>query len=132
MFSHLYQVSISLFMKNRKKYFFLVAFILFTLFAKAQTSYSDGCYVSSEGRAYIIINGTCRYGLLNCDPSISNNYIVITRTTTTACTTCGPTAKSGVLVDFNVFACPFDNNLIALILASACTGIFLIRRTRTV
>jgi len=116
-------------MKNKKKYFFLIAFILYTVFAKAQTSYSNGCYVSSEGRAYITISGVCRVGLQVCDPTVSNNYIVITRTTTTSCTTCGPTAKSGVLVDFNVFPCSIENNLIGLILLSAFSGIFIIRRS---
>lgn len=85
--------------------------LLFLLTQKiyGQTRYNNGCYVQSEGRAYVIINGECRFGLLVCNSSISNNYIVLNRTTTTACTTCGSSPRNGVIADFTVFPCPIDD-----------------------
>jgi len=116
-------------MKSLKKSLFLLIFILSTIFAKAQTSYSNGCYVAAEGRVYILINSVCRIGLQNCDPALSSNYIVITRRTTTSCTTCQTSAQAGVLVDFNVFPCPLDNYLFGLLIPIGFLGFQYLRRT---
>ena len=115
-------------MKNLKKSLFLLIFVLSAIFAKAQTSYSNGCYVAAERRVYISINSVCRIGLENCDPSLSNNYIVITRRTTTSCTTCQASAQAGVLVDFNVFPCPLDDYLLGLLIPIGLLGFQYLRR----
>ena len=111
----------------------LAAFLLF-IGAKTygQTTFTNGCYVASQRAAYALTGTTCNKGFLDCSNSPTGNYIVITRMTTTACTSCsfGGVQRAGVLVDFAVFRCPLDDYIPLVILGIAGIGIVFIRRLK--
>jgi len=113
------------------KFVVLLSSFLFTsILSLAQATYTNGCYVASERRAYVISGSTCLRGFEDCGSSTTGNFIVISRRTTTACTTCafGGTTRSGVVVDFIVYRCALDDYIPYLILPIGIFGFIYFRR----
>ncbi len=96
-----------------------------------QTLYTNACYIASEQRAYVLTAGgtVCSLGFMHCYESTSGNFILLTRTTSTPCTSCsfGGVTRTGVIVDFRVYQCPIDDYAFMLLIPFGIFGFFMLR-----
>lgn len=106
---------------------FTVLILLSTKNLQGQTNRVNACYVASEGRGYAQVGSQCLIGLVVCDRTVSNNHIVLTRITNTACTTCSG-SKAGVIADYTVYPCPLDDYVPWLILPIGIFGFCYMRK----
>lgn len=99
---------------------FTLTFVLFLALGqkvKAQTTYTNACYVASTGRIWEATGG-CGYYVTTCDGTDPDGeYAVITSGLGATCTPCGG-GPNGKRVTIDVLHCSIDGYALALIGAS--------------